>query len=38
MVSSIHKFNNLVSNQTANKLPKIITNLQELDLSNIRSL
>ena len=38
MVSNVHKFNNSVSNQAANKLPKIITTLQELDLSNIRSL
>ena len=38
IVSSVHKFNNSCSNQTANELPKIITNLQELDLSNIRSL
>ena len=38
IVSSVHKFNNSVSNQTANELPKIITNLQELDLSNIHNL
>ena len=36
VVSSVHKFNNSVK-QISNKSPKIITNLQELDLSKISS-
>ena len=37
MVSDVHEFNNSVNKQISKILPKIITNLQELDLSNISS-
>ena len=35
IVSKVTKFDNLINEQTANKLSIIITSLQELDLSNI---